>query len=156
MTKSVAGIAKSESSRFFMCCPRSYMCTDTVEGKTSGMRASSMLCVAWSRQPLMCWRPPTAAARWRRSSIHRRARSNAPEMNFLCARAAVQRVAAADALCERHPTMTMECMYFAPHTRPARPHAHTHFRRRPPQSERAHGAERARCVERNTYTPMSS
>ena len=135
MTKSVAGIAKSESSRFFMCCPRSYMCTDTVEGKTSGMRASSMLCVAWSRQPLMCWRPPTAAARWRRSSIHRRARSNAPEMNFLCARAAVQRVAAADALCERHPTMTMECMYFAPHTRPARPHAHTHFAEASSESE---------------------
>ena len=113
----------------------SYMCTDTVEGKTSGMRASSMLCVAWSRQPLMCWRPPTAAARWRRSSIHRRARSNAPEMNFLCARAAVQRVAAADALCERHPTMTMECMYFAPHTRPARPQAHTHFAEASSESE---------------------
>ena len=80
----------------------------------------------WVRRPLMCWRPPTAAARWRRSSIHLRARSNAPEMNFLCARAAVQRVAAADALCERHPTMTMECMYFAPHTWPARPHHCAH------------------------------
>ena len=89
----------------------------------------------WVRRPLMCWRPPTAAARWRRSSIHRRARSNAPEMNFLCARAAVQRVAAADALCERHPTMTMECMYFAPHTWPARPHAHTHFAEASSESE---------------------
>ena len=89
----------------------------------------------WVRRPLMCWRPPTAAARWRRSSIHRRARSNAPEMIFLCARAAVQRVAAADALCERHPTMTMECMYFAPHTRPARPHAHTHFAEASSESE---------------------
>ena len=83
----------------------------------------------------MCWRPPTAAARWRRSSIHLRARSNAPEMNFLCARAAVQRVAAADALCEQHATMTMECMHFAPHTRPARPHAHTHFAEASSESE---------------------
>ena len=56
-------------------------------------------------------------------------------MKFLCARAAVQRVAAADALCERHATMTLECMYFAPHTRPARPHAHTHFAEASSESE---------------------
>ena len=31
--------------------------------------------------------------------------------------------------------MTMECMYFAPHTRPARPQAHTHFAEASSESE---------------------
>ena len=31
--------------------------------------------------------------------------------------------------------MTMECMYFAPHTWPARPHAHTHFAEASSESE---------------------